>query len=110
MPRNIKNEWHWQLVKLLVKQSLQHNIHEPYIQQEMIKKIQKHSQEIKRILKIGEKVENDLKQIVNQFNMVVDQQEIDATIYQWIVCEKEVERALELADRKFKEILWEENN
>lgn len=110
MVLGIKNEWHWQLIKLMVKQSIQYNTEQPIIQQEMIEKIKQHPHKIKKILKMGKKAENDLKQTVNKFNIVIDQQEIDATIYQWIVCEKEVERALEFADTQLKEIFWEENN
>lgn len=103
----IKKQWHWQLIKLIVKQSMEYYKEAPFIRQEMIENIQKQPYKIKEILRKGNKAQTNLNQAVNQFNLVVELQEVDASIIWWTQCEQEVERALNEANRQLKEILWE---
>ncbi|RBP46926.1 hypothetical protein [Garciella nitratireducens] len=102
----IKKQWYWELIKLMIEQSVRHYQEGPFIRQEMIENIKKHSYEIKKILKKGRKVQANLNQAINQFNFTADPQEIDDSIVQCIHYEREIEITLNEANDQLREILW----
>jgi len=99
------NPWHWQMIKILAKYSLQYNIGGKLIHQSMIEELRKHSQQIKEIIKRGEKAYANLEQARRRFNYVTEESQVDATIYEMHLWEKEIEVAMVLFQEEVEGIL-----
>lgn len=106
MPEGLINKWQWQMIKIIVKQSIKQNNEGDIINHETVELMKNNPKIIKRILKKGNRAQNHLKIAVNQFNQVVEEQEVDDSIYRIIKCEKEVTEALDFVDREFKKLLY----
>src|SRR5690554_4913067 len=87
----IKKNWHWHMIKIIVKYSLKYNDGQSLINKRMIEELQNHPQIIKGLLRRGERAHLHLKMAVNQFNNVIEESEIDKSIYEMIKWEKEIE-------------------
>src|SRR5690554_1173707 len=99
MPEKLINKWQWQMIKIIVKKSIKHNNAGYIINQDIVELMKNNPIIIKRILKKGTRAQNHLNIAVNQFNQVVEEQEVDDSIYRIIECEKEVTGALGFVDR-----------
>jgi hypothetical protein len=106
MTEGLINKWQWQMIKIIVKQSIKYNNEGYIINQEIVKLMKDNPKIIKSILKKGNRAQNHLKMAVNQFNQVVEEQDVDESIYRIIECEKEITGAMEFVDIEFKKLLF----
>lgn len=106
MIEGLNNKWQWQMIKVIVKQSIKYNNVGYIINQEIVELVKNNPKIIKSIFKKGNRAQNHLKIAVNQFNQVVEEQEVDDSIYRIIECEKEITGAMDFIDAEFKKLLF----
>ena len=71
----------------------------------MIEELRKHPQQIKELIKTGEKAYAKLEQARRRFNYVTEESQVDDTVYEMILWEKEIGRAMILFQKELEGIL-----
>lgn len=104
MLAELNTNWKWQLIKTIVKHSIQNNKNRYVISQEMIELVKSNPKMVKELFKKANRAENHLKIASKQFNEVVEEQAIKNSIYKMIKCEKEMIEVINSADQFFEQL------
>ncbi|MCR1900028.1 hypothetical protein NSA47_13750 [Irregularibacter muris] len=105
MGNRIKNQWHWEILKLIIKHLMGKKSGEKIIDQGVINNLKNNKALAIKTLKQVIIADRHLQVAVNQFNYAKEKEEIDESIYFMQESEEEFQRALDMAKERLIQLI-----